>query len=71
MLLRHPQKVRRGPPVKPQIWATSRTKEEPVYIGKAIRSYVIEPVLNPVPRRKPSAQLGTLRPQPAVKRTRV
>ncbi len=42
-----------------------------MYIGKAIRSYVIEPVLNPVPKRKPSAQLGPLRPQPAVKRTSV
>lgn len=42
-----------------------------MYIGKAIRSYVVEPVLNPVPRRKPSTQLGPVRPQPTVKRTRV
>jgi hypothetical protein len=42
-----------------------------VYIGKAIRSYIIEPVLSPVPRRKPNAPHGALRPQPVVKRTRV
>jgi hypothetical protein len=43
-----------------------------VYIGKAIRSYVIEPALSPVPRRKPGPPFALWRPQPVVvKRTRV
>jgi hypothetical protein len=42
-----------------------------VYIGKAIRSYVIEPALSPVPRRKPGLPSVASRPQPAAKRSRV
>jgi hypothetical protein len=43
-----------------------------VYIGKAIRSYVIEPALSPVPRRKPKMPFVACRPQPVVvRRTRV
>lgn len=42
-----------------------------MYIGKPIRSYVIEPALSPVPRRKPGLQFVAWRPQPVVKRTRV
>lgn len=43
-----------------------------MYIGKAIRSYVIEPALSPVPRRTPGPQFAVLRPQPVVvKRSRV
>lgn len=43
-----------------------------MYIGKAIRSYVVEPALSPVPRRKPGLPYVVRRPQPVVvKRSRV
>jgi len=41
-----------------------------VYIGKPIRSYLVEPAISPVPRPKPVMPLVVWQSQRAAKRTR-
>jgi len=69
--LRHPNKVRRGMRRgrKLQAQLVSR-KGELVYIGKPIRSYLVEPAISPVPRPKPVLTLVSWRSHQVDKPTR-